>query len=392
MSKICVMPWNSINLTTEGKMLPCCACSGEYSNIIQKTISIDEIDKKKSNIIEEIKSTMLEDKIHSACRECFRLERSGVESLRTVMNRDFKETYEKIQNKKFDEINIESLDIRFGNDCNLKCRMCNPYASRGLYKELSEYYGDSNYAKDSLSINWHKNESNIEKLINYAMKSSLIYFAGGEPLIVKAHWEYLKSLVKHDISKNITLRYNTNLTLIPNEAYELWPKFKKVDILCSLDGVNETYEYIRYPGNWNTIVKNFEIIKVNKEKLNLHEFDVYYTHQMDNIGKIHTVLNFIKNYEFCNNGIVLTKVTEPAFLNHENMTDEEKMICLSDIKKSIFFLRAQKSSYKIDNSINILKSLYQEVLSLKGPRERKVYLGYKKFLDQKRKQGDYEKI
>ena len=61
-------------------------------------------------------------------------------------------------------------------------------------------------------------------------------FRVGEPLIIEEHKESLRSLVKNNKAKNIRLEYNTNLTTIPDEVFELWKNFKEIRIAASIDG------------------------------------------------------------------------------------------------------------------------------------------------------------
>ena len=64
-----------------------------------------------------------------------------------------------------------------------------------------------------------------------------IYWAGGEPLIMKEHWKVLDELVKREMF-HVRLIYNTNFThtdLKGRSVFEYWKQFDSVAVGASLD-------------------------------------------------------------------------------------------------------------------------------------------------------------
>ena len=47
----------------------------------------------------------------------------------------------------------------------------------------------------------------------------VLYINGGEPTLIKAHWNYLRRLVESGRSKNIVLWYNINMTNLPMKQF-----------------------------------------------------------------------------------------------------------------------------------------------------------------------------
>ena len=75
-----------------------------------------------------------------------------------------------------------------------------------------------------------------------------IYWVGGEPLDWPEHWAMMLYMVKHDIAKDVYVRYNTNLSRTAYngiDLYELLPAFRDWQICASLDGTHSIGEYIR---------------------------------------------------------------------------------------------------------------------------------------------------
>jgi organic radical activating enzyme len=85
-----------------------------------------------------------------------------------------------------------------------------------------------------------------------------IIFGGGEPLLIKNHERFITKLVETGHSKNIELRYHTNATVLSEKFIELWSQFKQVELLLSIDDWGQRNDYIRYPSDWNDIVKNLD--------------------------------------------------------------------------------------------------------------------------------------
>ena len=79
-----------------------------------------------SDTMKTIRHELLNDQRPPMCERCFREEDSGVRSARLAWNEKYMFDYEQITTP---ELSVQYIDIRLGNLCNLKCRMCNPYAS-----------------------------------------------------------------------------------------------------------------------------------------------------------------------------------------------------------------------------------------------------------------------
>jgi glutamate-1-semialdehyde 2,1-aminomutase len=76
-------------------------------------------------------------------------------------------------------------------------------------------------------------------------------FTGGEPFLIEEHFELLKFAVDSGHSNNIEIHYNTNATVFPEHAIDIWKNFKTVEIAFSIDNVGNRFEYERYGAKWN---------------------------------------------------------------------------------------------------------------------------------------------
>jgi sulfatase maturation enzyme AslB (radical SAM superfamily) len=240
----------------------------------------DPLEYFNSDQYNQIRLDMINGVRPKICERCFHFEDQGGSSVRQTMIKVY--PYEEIvQNTDFEtgklkETNVISIDFSWGNKCNLKCKMCGPSSSDQLIDEWKNMGLIKN-------ISWHENinlkwnySTHKDLLESFAPNIKDILVTGGEPLVNNEYYQFLEFLVEKGYSKNITLKFHSNLAVLPKKFMEIWPKFGKVRPNISIDGVDNTYEYIRYPSKWSVVSKNIDDL-VNLAK------------QMDLIIDVHTV-------------------------------------------------------------------------------------------------------
>jgi len=88
-----------------------------------------------------------------------------------------------------------------------------------------------------------------------------IYWVGGEPLMWERHWTIMDQLKDSKRKKEITIRYNTNLSRVDYKKYNLFDMlegFKAMNICASIDGAGAIGEYIRTGIKWDEWLENFK--------------------------------------------------------------------------------------------------------------------------------------
>lgn len=257
MNNFCVLPFNSVSIAPTGELRPCCNAYNSGFGINVKDISLHDI--INNDKIKSLRNSFLNDQKDSACNRCWEIEKIGNRSFRNVANTD--KSYGEnsiipIKKKEHIDFNdIQYIDITLGNKCNLACRMCNPYSSSLLAKQLKEL---KEYSGNELIDFTRQTKDKILDLIAKSENLNTLYLLGGEPLINEFHDEIVDLLIKKDRSKNINIHYSTNLQIDIEKFLEIWSKFKFVDLNISIDGSYQTYEYIRWPGKWEKVFKNLK--------------------------------------------------------------------------------------------------------------------------------------
>lgn len=214
---------NGIAIFPDGRIRPCCQTAADYSK------PISEI--SNPNRFSDLKTSARPD----ACRKCWENEDRGLPSYRIV--NQYTDTGSE----------IKYLDFRHSNHCNLKCRYCGPHFSNQWAKEL----------KHSLTLK--KTSLDFDRLITKDLED--VYWCGGEPLLMADHYNFLEKTIKLNLSKKISLRYNTNLTVLDYkdvDVVELWKKFKSVNVSVSIDSIGESLSSIRSGSQWQIIESNIK--------------------------------------------------------------------------------------------------------------------------------------
>jgi MoaA/NifB/PqqE/SkfB family radical SAM enzyme len=281
----CILPWIHFATRPNGDMRLCCSANASGAGT-DHTIGLVRNEKGvpanfgretpmsawNNDYMREVRMTMLNGEIPSSCSKCIKEEDHGVISKRlwetyTWMN-DGIDLSELVKQTTSDGVvpnNLTYLDLRLGHTCNLKCVMCSPHDSskwvqdhQKLLKRTTIPIISEQMSWDSKDFNntWYENPTFWEEMYEQIPNLKQVYFAGGEPLMIKEHKRFLEEIIRRGYSDKILIRYNSNALLLDDDTIELWKEFKKVKFAVSLDAYGDKNYYIRYPSDWATIEKN----------------------------------------------------------------------------------------------------------------------------------------
>jgi organic radical activating enzyme len=275
---ICQRPFNSIFNRTSGNYSPCC-WSHTDSNLSPKDTT--PFDYFKGEELSRIRKEMIVGEktefLNNYCKHCWRWEETLGSSPRTeiipseelISNFDSEGHYLKTE-KRFLNIRISI----YGNYCNLECYMCESFLSssrNAALKKLPDewknyngtkptYFETSNkeYDSDIQKIDKLQFDKIADELVKYSKNINSIAVVGGEPMLMKSHFIILDKLIENRESKNIHLKYISNMTLTNiNELNDKYFKnFKDIYLQWSMEGLDKRNEWLRYPTNWKETVNN----------------------------------------------------------------------------------------------------------------------------------------
>jgi MoaA/NifB/PqqE/SkfB family radical SAM enzyme len=154
------------------------------------------------------------------------------------------------------------FDLRLGNICNLKCTACKPLYSSQIERDPvhSKWIVDAPYKRLGNRFDtegeWFDAAPMLDEIVNLADNLLLIQLAGGEPTINKTQIALLQALCDSGRAGEIDLEVVSNLSNVRQSVFDIFAQFKSLTVTLSIDGSHGTYEYVRYPGKWASLVKN----------------------------------------------------------------------------------------------------------------------------------------
>jgi len=349
----CILPWIHLHTWPNGTVYQCCYNGME--NVIGNlnTNTLEEI--WNNDHMRKLRRTMLAGKQHPSCAKCYEQEKFGGTSFRQNSNVKFihhanrlKKTH---KNGTVSDMNFVYWDFRFSNLCNMKCRMCGDTLSSLWGEENIKRSGKTSWNNNTpvLNIVGQNNYKYIDKFINYVEE---IYFAGGEPLLMKEHYYILEKLIKLG-KTDVKLSYSSNMSKLKN-CMDLWKHFKKIHIMASIDAIGPRAEYIRKGTNWDIIVDNLKKVS-NQSNIDL---DITPTISIFNVQTLPELLDFL--YTINPKSIKLNNVlVSPPFFHINTLPDSIKQQTVIRLQNYINDIDNKYSNQLIDDINYIINYIKQ---------------------------------
>ena len=334
-------PFTGLATREDGAVKVCCR-SHPIGFIQDSTLE----DIWNNDTMQRIRRQVLNSDRPAECAPCFNLEDQGVESLR---QRHIKGEIPEARINLYPDTPLQeimpfefpTMEIKMNNLCNLKCRMCNPMDSTSWndWNEVEEHYKkeDNFLVQKIVDLNLKKKPfldsfvdtdnwwASFEKLLPYFRR---VEFAGGEPLMDPTHYKILDMLAPY--GDNIEIKYATNLTILGKSnrtIWQYWPKFKSVAVNVSIDGIGNSYEYVRGNASWAELINNIKQVQTIP---NVSRIVGAVAVQVSNI----LILDKMIEYFLDDIGIVFytNMVNYPNVLSAQVLPDELKALAIEKLK------------------------------------------------------------
>lgn len=253
----CIFPFVQTVVRTDGRLGPCCRIQTNQ-NISNTSIETFW----NSNDINSIRTNLVNGIADPNCSACYNEELKFKKSMRTGALSDYKFNNEKYYLAQLDQQNLQNtnfpnrLEIHLGNLCNLKCLTCGPADSSAFLAENRVLKISDHNQKD-----YQLSDNAIDDILASAIKNKveLLDLRGGETMLMPAVKNILLEWPQ-DQADNLTIRIQTNCTIMDPDWEKIFKKFKQFDIMMSIDGYQQDNEYIRYPSKWDDVQRNVDII------------------------------------------------------------------------------------------------------------------------------------
>ena len=303
----CMVPWTHMHAFPDGRAYPCCLADYWHPIGWLRYNTMEEVWNQKP--YRAMRKNMLEGQKCKECTKCYEQEEHGLFSMRNDANRNYGHHInlvdQTLEDGTFPDFKLRYWDVRFSNLCNFSCRSCGPIFSSNWYNDHVKLY---NRKPDVLGREMSRVEytagdedAMLTQMLPHIPYLEQVYFAGGEPLIMKEHYFMLEKLIEAGRT-DVRILYNTNfseLAFKDKHVFEYWKHFDNVSVGASLDGMGERAELIRKGTKWSQTVNNRE--RMLEE---VPHVDFYISSTISTMNVLH-VLDFHKDW--VNRGLIKAK-------------------------------------------------------------------------------------
>lgn len=340
---ICMLPWISIETSPIGTARPCCLAREEITDSNGVKYDLNTVDIETiyhSSYMQNLRKQFQQGEKPTTCKLCWDEEDAGRVSKRINSRIRLKELYKQIDWNNTNPNQLWFLDLKLGNICNLKCRICGSWSSSKWAAEELDYMEKDFDKKTHIAYKWLKQGSwprnqdtnfwnNLRTLLP---NIKYLEFTGGEPWLIQEHIDLLKFAVEHGLSKNIDIHYNTNATQLPQDLVELWRDFGRVDIAFSIDNVDEKFEYERYGANWQTANTIIDTVHIMKQEFSNITTQLCFTINVQNVYYLDKLLEWANTKNF--GSIYFNMMHSPNHMSIQYMTNSAKELVLNKLKNT----------------------------------------------------------
>ena len=370
--KFCVLPWISLETSPIGTVRPCCLAEEEIvddngNKFDLNTANFANI--QNSQYMQTLRQDFLDAQQPSACRKCWREERAGRTSKRM-------HTLDRLKHMLPDHTwtadakPLMFLDLKLGNICNLKCRICGSWSSSQFAVEELANLGPNEDRKTNHHYQmlkqgaWPRENPSFWKEIDQVVDQiRYIEFTGGEPFIIQEHFDMLQRLVDKGIAGNIEIHYNTNGTQYPEDADAIWQHFKLVEIAFSIDDVGERFEYQRTNAVWKEVCRNIGWFRTLREHYTNIRLQVCSTVNVFNVLYLEDVANWIATQEF--DFVYWNMMHEAYYFSISTLPVDAKVAIATKLQHSEVDDRTRREFTQIIDFMNCGVSLDGNILRMK---------------------------
>ena len=333
-TNFCIAPFQSIRQNPYGRNSPCAFGAGEWEHG-----NLTPTERWNSTELNQLRQEFIANKKPETCHRCWNEENSGKTSLRQRQYEYFPDDYEKFIKSGQWLSGPKTAVFKTSNVCNLACRSCGAWDSNTFNKE-GHYYADTYQTRSFVNPDKLHNRfiaRQPPKHLDFMQYEDIagnlekIDFFGGEPFLNVTQLDLLEYLANKGLSKKITLFYSTNCTNHPTERLKrAWDQFKRVEISMSIDGIEDQFEYLRWPGKWTDAQEVMHHLLSLKDSMNCEVYTM--------AGLTYSLLNMwdadnIHNWLTTEIGNVYTNMVEsPSYLSLHCAPDHVKSAVKQHVK------------------------------------------------------------
>ena len=361
---ICMLPWISIEASPMGTTRPCCLARDEITDSNGNKIDLRRStlqDAYKSEYMQDLRRQFRNGEKPATCNMCWEEEAAGRDSKRIHSRVRLKELYTQVDWANDTPDQLWFIDLKLGNICNLKCRICGSWSSSKWADEEMKYLPPSVDKKSHIAYQWLKQGKWPEQSPDFweNLKSILpqikyFEFTGGEPWMIQEHIDLLQFACQTGDAKHIDIHYNTNATQWPEKLFDIWTEFGRVDVAFSVDNVGKRFEYERYGADWERANEIIDVVnrKTNHPPSGNITTQLCFTINIQNVFYLDELLAWADTKNF--GSVYFNMLQSPSHMSIQRMTPAAKELVLNKLKTT--FWSSAKYQQEINNVINFIEN------------------------------------
>jgi len=358
---ICMLPWISIETSPMGTTRPCCMAHEEIVDATGKKYDLNETNLEAayhSEYMQNLRRQFRAGEKPATCSRCWDEEAAGRDSKRIHSQVRLKHLYNQVDWANDNPDQLWFVDLKLGNICNLKCRICGSWSSSKWAEEELAYMPKDFDKKSHIAYTWLKAGAWPRKTTTFwdnmrELLPNIKYFefTGGEPWMIQEHFDLLQFAVDEGYSKNIDIHYNTNATQHPNKHLGLWSHFGRVDIAFSIDNIGNRFEYERYGADWKLANEIIDVTHGIRGLMPNITTQLCFTINIQNVYYLDELLAWADTKGF--GDIYFNMMHSPDHMSIQQMTPAAQELVLNKLK-TIFWAN-QHYQREIDRVINFIE-------------------------------------
>jgi MoaA/NifB/PqqE/SkfB family radical SAM enzyme len=357
-----MLPWISIEASPMGTTRPCCMAHDEITDESGNKYDLNETNLEvayHSEYMQNLRRQFRAGGKPETCRRCWGEEDAGRDSKRIHSQVRLKELYKQVDWANDDPDQLWFVDLKLGNICNLKCRICGSWSSSKWAEEELAYMPKDFNKKEHIAYTWLKQGAWPRKTETFwdnmkALLSNIKYFefTGGEPWMIQEHFDLLQYAADQGYSKNIDIHYNTNCTQTPLPHIPLWKEFGRVDIAFSVDNVGNRFEYERYGATWEEANENIDRTHFAKTEYAPNiTTQLCFTINIQNVYYLDELLAWADTKPF--GSVYFNMMHSPDHMSIQKMTPAAQQLVLNKLKTT--FWSSATYQEEIDSIIKFIE-------------------------------------
>ncbi len=191
---------------------------------------------------------------------CWQLEDAGIQSSRQSAFAELRDLGIRPSNYQIDKPPLpQSLELRLGNFCNLRCNSCWSLSSdrianerykilasdKGMPYWLRKEWEDEQKLTATADWNWWMDPKFDDTIRKLAPGLRRLYLTGGEPTLIKRNIEIMQMILDAG-NRDCYVALTTNLTNYNEIFFQTLSCFRNGEFQISIDHTYDKNHYIRY--------------------------------------------------------------------------------------------------------------------------------------------------